>query len=320
MSGKHITILGGSGFVGRSLVAHLANQGYAVKVLTRYRNACRQLLVQPQVQVVEGDVYNAAFLTREFTDTHCVVNLVGILNEFGGKNEKFKRAHIDLTEVTVGACLAAGVGRLVHMSALKADAEDGPSAYLRSKGEAENVIKRQATTLRWSIVQPSVIFGTEDSFVNRFAGLLKLPAPFLPLPRARARFAPVFVDDVVKAIHACITRDDTHGKTYQLCGPHVYSLHEIVSKIRAQLGIRRKIVEMPDVLARVQARFMDFVPGKPFSSDNYKSLTVHSICDTDGFARLDIAPQSLDAVMPTYLGDGVKSRRFGRMRAKAGRD
>ncbi len=320
MSGKHITVLGGSGFLGRNVVAHLANQGHHVKVLTRYRENSRRLLVLPQVRVVEGNVHYPAFLNREIAGSDCVINLIGILNEFGGDNQKFERVHVELTESVVKSCVDNNVARFVHVSALKADAEEGPSKYLRTKGQAENVIKRlPADSVKWSILQPSVIFGTEDSFVNRFATLLKLPAPFLPLPRAQARFAPVFVDDVVAAITQCIERSDTHGMTYQLCGPQVFSLREIVERIRSELGVKRAIVAMPDAIARVQAAIMDFVPGKPFSSDNYMSLTVHSICDTDGFARLGIEPRSMNAIIPHYLGDALKSRRYGRMRAKAGR-
>lgn len=320
MSGKNITVLGGSGFLGRNLVAHLANMGHHVKVLTRYRENSRRLLVLPQVRIVEGNVHQPSFLNRELADTDCVVNLIGILNEFGGNNEKFERVHVELVESLVKNCAENNVSKLVHISALKADAEEGPSKYLRTKGKAESIIKRQpAETLKWSILQPSVIFGTEDSFVNKFASLLKLPSPFLPLPRAQARFAPVFVDDVVAAITHCIGDAQTNGMTYQLCGPQVFSLREIVEKIRAEIGSKRAIVAVPDTVARMQAAIMDFVPGKPFSSDNFKSLTVHSICDSDGFARLGIKPRSLGAVIPHYLGDAVKSRRYGRMRAKAGR-
>lgn len=320
MSGKQITVLGGSGFIGRRLVAHLANQGHQVKVLTRYRNDSRELLVQPQVRVVQGSVHHAAFLARELQGADAVVNLIGILNEFGPETERFEKVHVDLVESIATCCVDNGVDKLVHVSALKADAEEGPSKYLRTKGRAESAIKRHATnTLNWSILQPSVIFGTEDSFVNRFAGLLKLPAPVLPLPRAHARFAPVYVEDVVLAIAHCIEHSDTRGKTYQLCGPQVFSLKEIVEKIRAQLGLKRIILPLPDAVSRIQAALMDFVPGKPFSSDNFKSLTVHSICDSDGFAKLGITPRSLDAIMPRYLGEQQKSRRYGRMRAKAGR-
>ncbi len=320
MSGKHITVLGGSGFIGRRLVAHLANLGHHVKVLTRYRDNARGMLVQPQVKVVQGNVHNPAFLQQEFAGADGVVNLIGILNEFGKANEKFERVHVDLVESIAQNCTGCNVQKLVHVSALKADAEEGPSKYLRTKGKAENVIKRQpAGSFQWSILQPSVVFGTNDSFVNRFASLLKLPAPVLPLPRAHARFAPVYVEDVVKAIAHCLEHNNTHGVTYQLCGPQVFSLKEIVEQIREEIDVKRMIVAMPDVLSRIQAAIMDFVPGKPFSSDNYKSLTVHSICDTDGFARLNIKPRSLGAIMPRYLGDAIKSRRYGRMRAKAGR-
>lgn len=321
MTPKRITVLGGSGFVGRDLAARLANQGHHVTIITRYRERCRRLLVLPQIRIIEGNVHHAPFLNRSLSRADVVVNLISSLNEFRGQGRSFKALHINLMESLVSACNNNEVKKLVFVSALKADSENAPSEYLRTKGQAEDILKRNSgNTLKWSILQPSVVFGAEDTFINRFVGLLKIPLPVFALPRAHARFAPVYVKDVVSAIDACVSRSNTNNLTFQLCGPQVFSLREILGKINEQTQINRRIVAMPDVLARMQASIMDFLPGKPFSSDNYKSLTVHSICESDGFARLGINPQAMDAIIPHYIGKKVKTARLGLMRSKAGRN
>ncbi|NNF16611.1 MAG: complex I NDUFA9 subunit family protein [Gammaproteobacteria bacterium] len=320
MRAKKITILGGSGFLGSHLVTHLAAQGHRITVLTRYREDSRHLLVIPQATIVQTNVHNERELAAQLAGADVVVNLIGILNEKGRKGLGFDKVHVQLVNKILAACNTHGIRKFVHMSALKADAGDGPSYYLQSKGRAEDAIRgNKNPDLAWSILQPSVIFGPDDSFINKFADLLKLPSPVFPLPRANARFAPVYVGDVIKAISRCITDTGTDNKVYQLCGPQVYSLREILQLVCDHTGLRRNIVGVPDSLARMQAAFMDFVPGKPFSTDNFKSLTVHSICDKDGFSRLDIKPEALTAVLPKYLGTVDVRRRYSKMREHAGR-
>ncbi|CAN5205688.1 complex I NDUFA9 subunit family protein [soil metagenome] len=296
-----ICVLGGTGFVGRSLVARLAENNHHIRIPTRSPARNKGLLVLPTVSLVAADVHEPATLHRHFAGQDVVVNLIGILNERGHDGAGFRRAHTELAEKVVEACRTRGVSRLLHVSALKADAEHGPSHYLRTKGEAENVLRsRRAQEIAWTIFQPSVIFGAEDSFTNRFARLLKL-SPVLPLARPHARFAPVFVDDIVRAMIRSLNDRETHRVTLQLCGPRVYTLREIVEFLRRTLGLRRWILNLPDNLARLQARVMEFVPGKPFTTDNYLSLTVDSTCESDDFKRLQMTPQSLEAVVPRYL-------------------
>lgn len=296
-----ICVLGGTGFVGRSLVARLATLGHRMRIPTRSRARNRRLLVLPTVTLVTEDVHDAATLERAFVGMDVVINLIAILNERGRDGSEFRRVHTELAQKVVAACRAKSVPRLLHVSALGADAEKGPSLYLRTKGEAENVLRTQCGEgLAWTIFQPSVIFGAEDSFTNRFARLLAL-SPVLPLARPDARFAPVYVEDVVQAIARALEERAAYRQTYQLCGPHVYSLREIVEFLRRELRLKRWVIGLPDSLSRLQARVLEFVPGKPFSTDNYLSLTVDSICQENGLKHFGIEPHSLEAVVPSYL-------------------
>jgi uncharacterized protein YbjT (DUF2867 family) len=297
-----LCILGGTGFVGRALATRLVRDGHRVRILSRHPERARALQVLPTVELRGVDVHDETQLAREFRGTDAVINLVGILNERGRDGSGFRRVHTELTAKVIHACQTTGVPLLLQMSGLNADAERGPSHYLRSKGRAEALIReRCAGGPAWAIFRPSVIFGPEDSFINRFAGLLlRIPVPF-PLACADAQFAPVYVQDVCEAFAACLERTDRHGRSYDLCGPERYTLEEIVKFTARCLGLHRAVVPLPDSIARLQAAIFDFVPGKPFSTDNYLSATVPSVCADDGFAGLDIVPEPMSAVVPRYL-------------------
>lgn len=315
---RRICLLGGTGFVGGHMTTRLANEGWRVRLLTRNAARHRELQVLPTLRLIAGDVYDSQFLARHFEGCDAVVNLVGILNERGRDGSGFERAHVELAGKVVAACQQSGVKRLLHMSALKADAQGGPSHYLRTKGEAEQLVRR-AQGVNVTVFQPSVIFGPDDSFVNRFADLLRLPAPIFPLPRANARFAPVFIDDVVSAFVNSIDDPETFGKVYQLCGPDVLSLREVIQVIGSALGLKRRIVPVPDNLARMQAWFLDFLPVKPFSTDNFLSLTINSICDNNGFERLGMVPHSSRALIPRLLRHESWRGRLDQYRSRAGK-
>jgi uncharacterized protein YbjT (DUF2867 family) len=313
-----IVVLGGTGFVGTRLVARLIKDGHRVTALSRDREQHKHLLVLPGLTLENCDVYEEAQLSERFRGKDVVINLIGILNERGFGGSGFKRAHTELTRGVLQAVRSAGVGRLLQLSALKA-AIDGPSYYLRSKGEADQLIRESNLALDWTIFQPSVMFGPGDTFLNRFAGLLAAVPVVFPLAKPNTRFQPVFVDDVIEAMLRCLNGGACSRQIYELGGPQTYSLREIVGLVAKLTGHRRWIVGLPDFAARTQALIMDFVPGRPFSSDNYRSLTIDSVCTEDGFTRLGIKPQSMVASARQYLGALEDNARLSQNRASAGR-
>lgn len=302
MAARSICVLGGSGFVGTHLCAALARDGWSVTVPTRDPARARHLAPIPSLRLVAADVHDAAALAPLVAGRSAVVNLVGILNERGRSGTGFDRVHVELVRKLVDACRRGRVERLVHLSSLNADADHGPSHYLRSKGRGERVVRDECgDDVAWTILQPSVIFGPGDDFVNRFARLLRAIPLALPLARPDARFAPVWVGDVVAAARRALGDDGVSLETYELCGPERLSLREIVCRVRDHLHLTRAVIGIPDLAARLQAAVCDFVPGKPFSTDNYRSLLVDSVCRVNGLARLGIRPQPLDAILPAYL-------------------
>jgi NADH dehydrogenase len=320
MTPRSICVLGGTGFVGTHLCASLTRAGHEVTVLTRNAARARHLWVLPRLKLVQVDPHDAGALAGSFRGHDAVINLVGILNESGRSGAGFRRAHTELTKKVVAGCRATHVNRLLQMSGLNA-AEHGPSHYLQSKGEAERSIREEShADLSWTIFQPSVIFGSGDSFTSRFAALLGDLPLALPLARADARIAPVWIEDVVAAMMKALADEaGTAGETFQLCGPRVYTLREIVCYVRDLLGLRRVVIGLPDVVARLQAAVMDFVPGKPFSTDNYRSLSQDSVCSLNGFARLGLKATPMEAILPQYLGKAEENARLDRYRRNARR-
>ncbi|MFO1408059.1 MAG: complex I NDUFA9 subunit family protein [Steroidobacteraceae bacterium] len=300
-----ICVLGGTGYIGRALVARLAADGHDVLVLTRDPVGHRSLAVLPTVRVARADLGDESGLAQCFAGRDVVVNLVGILNERRpgrGDGSEFRRLHTELPARVARACRTAGVRRYLHMSGLNADATRGPSHYLRSKGEAEDHLRRECAAGNPDVVifRPSVVFGPEDAFVNTFASMLRF-VPVLPLACADARFAPVYVGDVVEAFVRALDRRDVSGRAYDLCGPEVVTLGEIVRRAAAALGLRRLVVPLPRAVARAQAALMDWVPGKPFSTDNFLSATVDSVSDRNGLVELGIDPTPMRGTVERYL-------------------
>jgi len=319
---KNICVLGGTGFVGHHVVSQLAKAGYNVRVLTCHRERHRELLVLPTVEVITADVHDTSLLQKYFTNQDAVINLVGILNEPRDNGRGFYHAHVELAQKVVDACQAKGVKRLLHMSALNADAKKGSSHYLRSKGVAEDLV-HNARYLEVTSFRPSVIFGPGDSFFNRFACLLfRLPFAF-PLACGTARFAPVYVEDIATVFLKSINDSSTYGKRYDLCGPKNYTLKQLVEFTASNIEVKRNIIALGKWLSLLQANIFQYFPGKPFSRDNYRSMQMDSICKDNGETLktvFNITPKSIEAVVPRYLKDQSCRRRYDEFRQRAHRD
>jgi NADH dehydrogenase len=313
VNSRKIVVLGGSGFVGRHLVNRLVTAGQRVVVPTRRREAAKHLILLPTVQVVEADTHDEIALSRLLVGADAAINLVGIIHE--RRQGDFRRVHAGLAAKVVGACRRAGVRRLLHMSALNAD-PGGPSEYQRSKGEAEKIIAESG--LDWTIFRPSVIFGPEDDFLNLFARLLRL-LPVIALASADARFQPVYVGDVARAFAIALDEPRCVGQRYDLCGPKVYTLRELVEAVGAWTGREVPVIGLGPRLSRLQATFLEHLPGKLMTRDNLDSMRVDSVCDGPFPGVFGFEPTALDAIAPTYLAPDAERDRFSDIRAQAGR-
>lgn len=318
MKVQTVCVLGGSGFVGHALIAQLANSGRTVRVLTRYRERCRELGVQSGVELYQLESFDKPTLAASFRGCDAVINLVGILNEDG--SQRFTALHAQLPATVAAACVEAEVPRLLQMSALNADAANGASDYLRSKGQGEDAAHAAAEQgVAVTSFRPSVIFGAGDSFFGRFATLLKL-APVLPLACPNARFQPVYVEDVAAAFVAALDDPRSFGQRLDLGGPRTYTLKELVEYIAGVMGLKRLVIGLPDGLSRLQAALFEKLPGKPFTMDNYRSLQVDSVVSgSDGFALLGITPYSVEAIVPRVMKGRTARRDYDGFRYLAGR-
>ena len=309
---QRIVILGGTGFVGSRLLPRLHADGHQLTVLTRHPQQHRDLAVLPGLALRRTDVHDAAALQRALAGSDAVINLVGILNEQG--RQTFQRVHIDLARTLIDACREAGVQRLHQMSSLKAG--QGLSQYLKSRGDAETLVRQSSLT--WTIYQPSVIFGEGDGLVSRFNGLLKI-APILPLARTKSRLAPTWVGDVAEAIARCMGDNRAaRNKVFELYGPEVLTLGQIVRAIRDAGGRRNVVIPLPDSLGRLQAQIAGRLPGKPFSLDNFRSLRTDSVGKVDGYATLGIAPRAFTPALPRLLGRPLRQQRMDEARKLRG--
>ncbi len=286
MEFPRVLVVGGSGFIGRTIVSFLVARGHQVVVPTRRRARARHLLLFPTCEVVEADVHDYATLAALVADCDAVINLVGVLHSHRGDpyGPEFARAHVDLPRNIVHAMHDAGMdgvrpGRLLHMSALGA-ASGAPSMYLRSKADGE-AAARSVPGIATTIFRPSVVFGPDDNFLNMFARLAAW-LPVLPIGGADVRMQPVFVEDVASAFVNALANPDTFGRSYELCGPRVYTLREIVRLAAIASGHPRPVLGLPDALARLQAWVLERMPGEPLLSvDNLDSLRVDSVAPPD---------------------------------------
>jgi NADH dehydrogenase len=320
MSVDRICILGGSGFVGRHLAYRLAADGYHVRILTRRPEQHRALTIHPRITLHAADVHDPAQLRRHLAGVSTVINLVGILNDPDRKGAGFQKVHVELPRKVVHAALDCGVRRLLHMSALNADANESNSLYLKTKGAGEELVhSADAHGLIVTSLRPSVIFGDGDSFFNRFASLLRLSPLVFPLACPNSQFAPVFVGDVVEAICRSL-HDATGGERLELCGPEVFTLQALVEYTCELTGLQRKVIGLGDRLSRLQAHILGLLPGQPFTMDNYYSLQKESICRFNALPTLGISPTPVAAIVPGYLAGKNSRARYDAMRRKSRRD
>ena len=294
---SRVLVLGGSGFVGRHVVERLQRAGALITVPTRRLAAARSMWSQPRVHVTVADVMDPPTLARLVAEHDAVVNLVGILH---GSEQQFERAHVELPRRIAEACAQAGGRRLVHISALGADAS-GPSEYQRSKAAGERAIEAAGPDIAWTILRPSVVFGRGDSFLNLFADLARM-FPVLPLTGAGCRFQPVYVEDVAEAVFQSLTRPEAAGQTFELAGPTVYTLRQLVEYVSDLVGKPRPVIGLPEGIGMLQARLMELAPQPLMSRDNVRSMRVDNVAHGEPMP-FGLSPTALEAVAPPWLGE-----------------
>jgi uncharacterized protein YbjT (DUF2867 family) len=312
---RNVLLLGGSGFIGRYVANLLVGRGCRLLVPARRRDRAKHLILLPTCDVVDADIHDDTELARLVSGKDAVVNLVGILH---GTPAEFDKVHAELARRVITMCERLGVERLLHMSALGAD-ENGPSEYQRSKGRGEAAVR--ASRLQWTVFRPSVVFGPEDRFLNLFAHMAAV-FPVLPVGGAEAKFQPVWVEDVAAAFDNALDNEATYRKVYELAGPQVYTLRELVSYAARTAGHARPVVALPDGVARLQARMLELAPGEPLlSRDNLDSLKRDNVASVQPFhpaPELGIGQTPLEA--ETFYLQGMHPRtRFGAFRTRARR-
>lgn len=291
-----ICILGGSGFVGRNLINTLSKENHTITVITRDFDKNKDLAIYPNLKLIQEDVYNEKRMLEVSKSHDVLINLIGILNEKGFRGKGFYLAHSKIARIILNVCKQNRIKRILHMSALNAD-PGGSSHYLRTKGEAESFLHTYGE--RFADVtsfRPSVIFGTEDSFINRFSDLLKFIPFVFPLACAQTRFAPVYVGDLVNFMKDSIDDVSSFNKKIDICGPKIYTLEEIVKIVIDVKGYSTRVIPLNNALSKFQAVMMEFLPGKPFSIDNFNSCLVDSISESGIKFKTE-----LESVIKQYL-------------------
>lgn len=310
-----VTVFGGSGFIGRYVVERLAAEGWIIRVAVR--RPSRAKFLKPlgnigQITPLCVPLQDAEAVAAAVSGADAVVNLVGIL--FEGGRQRFQAVHAEGAGTVAAAAAAAGVDSLVHISALGASA-DSPSAYARSKAAGEAAVRQAFPEA--VILRPSVVFGPEDDFFNRFAEMTRF-SPVLPLiGGGRTRFQPVYVGDVARAVVVALSDPNCRGKVYELGGPRVYSFKEILELLLETIGRKRKLVSLPFALARLQAAFLELLPQPPLTRDQVALLRNDNVVSPGALTLRDlgITPTAPEAVIPAYLERFRPGGRFGRVRA-----
>ncbi len=309
---RTVCVLGGSGFIGRRVAHRLVQMGFEVVVPTRDRERAKeQLILLPTADVRTANVHDPAQLEAVLKGMDAVINLVGVLHD--SPKGSFQRNHVELPRTLAALCQRLGIARLIHLSALNAS-DTGTSRYLRSKAQGERLV-REAKGLAVTVFRPSVVFGAGDQFLTLFAKLAGA-FPVLPLACARSRFQPIFVEDVARAIAQSLADPQTWGQSYDLCGPTVYSLRELVRYAAKQVHADPMIIGIPGWLGWLQAVAMEHLPGRLLTRDNLDSMKMDSISDTPFPEIFGFSPTPLEAAVPQFLGGGTSRARYDRFRAR----
>ena len=312
MKFQRIAILGGSGFIGTSLCNRLVQDQLQLVVATRKREKRRsKLILLPALELVQADIHDSQQLEATLGGCDAVINLVGILNENGTDGKGFYHAHVALAEKLLDVCAKKGIRRILQMSALNASARNNRSHYLGTKGKAEDLLHNNKHDIAVTSFQPSVIFGEEDAFFNRFSRLLQnIPAVF-PLACANTRLQPIYVLDVVEMMARSLHDSNSFGQRFPLVGAKTYTLKELLQITLRVIGRKRFILPLPDILARIQAAMFDRLGSlfsmcnleKPFSMENYQMLQQDSVSNENGLKFYNMQPAHLEKTVANYLGE-----------------
>ena len=314
MRNRRLCVVGGSGFIGRYVVKRLAAQGAVVSAVSRHASEARFLKPMGdvgQIALIDAGLADEAALAAALQGASAVVSSIGILYERG--RQRFQLLHVDGPARLARLAAAAGARHFVHVSALSADAR-AASAYARSKAEGEAAVK--AAFPGATILRPSLVFGPEDDFFNRFGAMARV-APALPLVGGGGtRFQPVYVGDVADAVIAALDRPEAAGKTYELGGPAVLSFRQLMELLLAEIGRRRLLVPVPFGPASLMAFFLGMMPRPMLTRDQVKLLRKDTVVTPGalGLGDLGISPTALALVLPTYLS---RFRRGGRIALNA---
>ena len=309
---RKIIILGGTGFIGSHLANKIFKLSEKVCILSRFTNSNHDLKLIPNVEIIQTNVQDERSLIHNFKDCDLVINTIGILNEYNQDNT-FEKLHYELTKKISNALAKNKIKRYLHISSLNADVH-ARSEYLRTKGQAESYLLE--TTKKFSnitIFRPSIVFGEDDSFFNKFSQILKFAIIF-PLACPKSKFMPIYVDDLTEFMMNSINDINTYGQTFDATGPKEYTFQELINITINTLKIKRFVVPLNQTLSRLQARVFQNLPGKIFTMDNYYSLQVDSI-SSSGYK----GTSNLEDIVPRYLNINYKQKRMMKLRKESGR-
>jgi NADH dehydrogenase len=298
---SRVAVIGAPGFIGRYVVPRLARRGAVIAAIGRHAIEARYLLPLGdvgQIALLSADIAQEAILARAFEGADAVINLAGILYERGGAT--FEAVHHEGAARVARLAKAAGAAHLVHVSALGADAAS-PSSYARSKAAGEAAVR--AAFPEATILRPSVVFGPEDQFFNRFAAMAQFALALPLIGGGATRFQPVYVGDVADAVLESLLRPDASGKLFELGGPRIYTFREVLELVLAQTRRRRWLAPLPWSLARFAAAFLEWLPNPPLTRDQVTLLARDNVVASNALTLTDlgIAPNAAEAILPTYM-------------------